>query len=335
MYDQRMRGLCTLVSGAIAVAACFSPDIPDGQPCGDGGACPSGQMCDPADNLCHRDAPCPPGFQRGDSECLDIDECTAGTADCSADATCLNMPGSFACECRDGFEGDGRTCTRVCTTALIYSDCITTSAECMSIPDALLADNAAQALGLEVLDGGVGDQPAWRMLFDDGGFDVLIVESALNILDPMTINRIEAWASSGGRIVFSHWDLDAIAPLQNALGVTTGTDFTMPPDVYPDPEAPELFDLIETVPSPLSFSNPYNDDGDELTPAAGGYLAAHHTAVDGPGAIAVTNDGHAVVVGFLPFGLVFEGPADADNDNRPDAEELYTNLIGTVCGYSR
>ena len=41
----------------------------------------------------------------------DIDECTAGTASCDADATCTNTVGSYTCACNSGYSGDGTNCT--------------------------------------------------------------------------------------------------------------------------------------------------------------------------------------------------------------------------------
>ncbi len=43
----------------------------------------------------------------------DLDECTDGSATCSADATCGNTPGSYTCTCNSGFTGDGFTCADV------------------------------------------------------------------------------------------------------------------------------------------------------------------------------------------------------------------------------
>ncbi|XP_078351629.1 uncharacterized protein LOC144636321 isoform X2 [Oculina patagonica] len=52
---------------------------------------------------------CIPGFQG--HECQhDIDECTALTHDCSADALCINTKGSYSCSCKPGYSGDGRNC---------------------------------------------------------------------------------------------------------------------------------------------------------------------------------------------------------------------------------
>ncbi len=41
---------------------------------------------------------------------LDIDECVVNTHDCAAEANCTNTAGSFICTCKDGYEGNGKTC---------------------------------------------------------------------------------------------------------------------------------------------------------------------------------------------------------------------------------
>ena len=42
----------------------------------------------------------------------DVDECVAGTHNCrDAVMTCVNRPGTFACQCRDGFHLDQLTMT--------------------------------------------------------------------------------------------------------------------------------------------------------------------------------------------------------------------------------
>ena len=42
----------------------------------------------------------------------DVDECTFGTHDCddSSRANCTNTEGSFICECKPGYIGDGKSC---------------------------------------------------------------------------------------------------------------------------------------------------------------------------------------------------------------------------------
>ena len=41
----------------------------------------------------------------------DIDECVAGTHNCSKDTVCKNTKGGFKCECKAGFTEDGHNCT--------------------------------------------------------------------------------------------------------------------------------------------------------------------------------------------------------------------------------
>merc|ERR1712050_302491 len=41
----------------------------------------------------------------------DVDECAEGTDNCHENGVCRNLQGSFECQCRPGYEGDGITCT--------------------------------------------------------------------------------------------------------------------------------------------------------------------------------------------------------------------------------
>lgn len=52
---------------------------------------------------------CRDGYQQVGGVCADVDECSTGLP-CDPNATCINQPGSYQCECRPGFEGDGTDC---------------------------------------------------------------------------------------------------------------------------------------------------------------------------------------------------------------------------------
>ncbi len=51
---------------------------------------------------------CPKGY--AGVGCYDIDECVLGLDSCSANAACINLPGSYKCECYDGYHGNGKLC---------------------------------------------------------------------------------------------------------------------------------------------------------------------------------------------------------------------------------
>ncbi|XP_016120097.1 nidogen-1-like [Sinocyclocheilus grahami] len=55
---------------------------------------------------------CAVGFTGDGRACSDIDECRETPQICGPNAVCNNHPGTFRCECRDGFQfaSDGQTC---------------------------------------------------------------------------------------------------------------------------------------------------------------------------------------------------------------------------------
>jgi hypothetical protein len=77
----------------------------------------SAPVC-PADGTCTNKpgsyaCGCKAGYALVGGACVDIDECQTDNGGCSADATCTNNVGAPAtCACKEGFVGDGKTCTK-------------------------------------------------------------------------------------------------------------------------------------------------------------------------------------------------------------------------------
>uniref|UniRef100_A0A2K6F1G7 Protein kinase C-binding protein NELL2 n=1 Tax=Propithecus coquereli TaxID=379532 RepID=A0A2K6F1G7_PROCO len=63
--------------------------------CRNGGACIAADVC-----------ACPQGFTGPSCE-TDIDECSDGFVQCDSRANCINLPGWYHCECRDGYHDNG------------------------------------------------------------------------------------------------------------------------------------------------------------------------------------------------------------------------------------
>uniref|UniRef100_A0A1I8I5M9 SUEL-type lectin domain-containing protein n=1 Tax=Macrostomum lignano TaxID=282301 RepID=A0A1I8I5M9_9PLAT len=51
-------------------------------------------------------AGCTSGYKRQGKRCIDVNECAAKVPPCHSDSTCVNLPGSFICLCREGFRHD-------------------------------------------------------------------------------------------------------------------------------------------------------------------------------------------------------------------------------------
>lgn len=86
---------------------------------GDGKACIDVDECLTANGGCDEHALCDnkpgaspsceciKGWSGNGKKCFDVDECKEKTAQCVEHAVCKNEPGDYACNCEDGFSGDG------------------------------------------------------------------------------------------------------------------------------------------------------------------------------------------------------------------------------------
>ncbi|XP_042333625.1 nidogen-1 [Sceloporus undulatus] len=72
---------------------------------------------------------CSVGFRGDGRTCYDIDECLEQPTVCGSNAICNNQPGTFRCECIEGyqFSADGRTCVAV---ERVINHCVTGTHTC-------------------------------------------------------------------------------------------------------------------------------------------------------------------------------------------------------------
>uniref|UniRef100_A0A673FUC2 Nidogen-1-like n=1 Tax=Sinocyclocheilus rhinocerous TaxID=307959 RepID=A0A673FUC2_9TELE len=107
MYDmgeQLLRYAMTNKIGDVNENACFTGRH----------GCDTNAVCKPGQGnqfTCE----CAAGFTGDGRACSDIDECRETPQICGPNAVCNNHPGTFRCECRDGFQfaSDGQTCVEV------------------------------------------------------------------------------------------------------------------------------------------------------------------------------------------------------------------------------
>lgn len=103
------------LQAVLTLGTCGSGTIEAGEGCDDGNLA-SGDGCS---SVCALE----PGFQcsGAPSVCVDDDECSLGTHDCVAGATCANTPGSFTCTCPANLGGDGKTSGMGCASGIYYA----------------------------------------------------------------------------------------------------------------------------------------------------------------------------------------------------------------------
>ncbi|KFO29717.1 nidogen-2 [Fukomys damarensis] len=84
-------------------------------PCYDGShTCDAAARCHPGTGVDYTCA-CAPGYQGDGRSCLDVNECATGYHHCGPNAVCINLPGSYRCECPSSYEfaDDQHTCILV------------------------------------------------------------------------------------------------------------------------------------------------------------------------------------------------------------------------------
>lgn len=190
-----------------------------------------------------------------------------------------------------------------------------------------LASAAASALGGTPTLATTG--PAFNTAYDAGGVNIVVIDCALDYLPAGVKTRVTTWAATG-RLVIAYWDLNSETALRTALRLSTVTTYSAFKPIYNDPTSTvNLFAFKLSVPSPQTRTGvpELADNGDSLTVAAGGFLAARHDSATGTGAIAVTNGGKIVINGFAPYNIRTN---DLDTDGVMDMQELYANELAYV-----
>src|ERR1700759_959531 len=93
--------------------------------------CPEHASCTSSDSS---ECACDSGWLMGDDGCLDRDECSDDPTICGGSASCQNVPGSYNCEFKSGYQLTGdKTCTDVDECAADNGGC-SVNATCQNMP---------------------------------------------------------------------------------------------------------------------------------------------------------------------------------------------------------
>ncbi len=243
---------------------------------------------------------CAQGLTACGTACVDV---ATDNANCGACGT--------ACGTRQCLAG---TCV---TAVLVYQDSGDTG-----------YNAAGGLLNVPIVETSAG--AAFATAFDAGGFEAVIIDAPGTGLPAEIQPRLSGWVNSGGRLLFSWWQLNTNASLQTLLGVTANPSYSTFRPIHADPtSSAKLWTLRESFPTPLTGSDQAGVNGQELAVTGGDFIAARLDSATGPGAIAVTKSGRVIVNGFLPWDT---RAVDGDMDGKPDMAELYANELWYVFG---
>ncbi|XP_078368612.1 mucin-like protein [Oculina patagonica] len=94
----------------------------NGQPCYTGVTCID--LPPPANASGYVCGPCPSGYTGNGAQCVDVDECQNKSMN-NCEQLCINLPGSFFCDCHNGFKlnADGHSCDDI-NECLPSNDCM-------------------------------------------------------------------------------------------------------------------------------------------------------------------------------------------------------------------
>jgi hypothetical protein len=168
------------------------------------------------------------------------------------------------------------------------------------------------------------DEAGFAAAYDAGDWDVVVIDVPGSGLPAGVRSRVLDRVAAREPLIFSWWQLNSDGAVASALEVTTVT-YDGARAIHPRTgSSVNLFTAGEVLPAPLTGTDRAGDNGDFLTPTAGGEILCAADSTSGPGVIVNTRGGSALVLGFLPWDFV---DTDNDADGTRDIVELFMNML--------
>ncbi len=181
-------------------------------------------------------------------------------------------------------------------------------------------------LGLYATATIVGYDSELSAQLSSGTWDLVIVDEYSNSISSTTMDQLNTYVLSGGRVIFSYWSLAYDFPshaLMTRAGVTVGSSYDSPPPIYRWVVSP-LFTTPNAIGNITGFTDTCNTDGQYLTTTTATAHAGYTTSpTSGQAALTVSSDRRMILNAFTPQIVTQDG----DGDGKADMVELYENEI--------
>ncbi|PNI83393.1 NID2 isoform 2 [Pan troglodytes] len=155
LYNDEERVLRFAVTNQIGPVKEDSDPTPV-NPCYDGShMCDTTARCHPGTGVDYT-CECASGYQGDGRNCVDENECATGFHRCGPNSVCINLPGSYRCECRSGYEfaDDRHTCILITPPA---NPCEDGSHTCAAAGQARCVHHGGSTFSCACLPGYAGD----------------------------------------------------------------------------------------------------------------------------------------------------------------------------------
>ncbi len=177
------------------------------------------------------------------------------------------------------------------------------------------------------------DSDTFAAAYDDGAWDVLIVDVPGSSLPTAVLERIASAISDGTVVLFSYWYLGYDMATAELLGVTVDSSYNAPLPLSAAAGS-TLWSAYETLPASIeNNSHDAGTNGQVLSPvdSATSETLGVYSGDDSSEAILATYGGQVIVNGFLFWDFQ---ATDDDADGVYDMAELYVNEIAWALGCS-
>ncbi len=192
------------------------------------------------------------------------------------------------------------------SSGLTVSNILVLDVECSSSHWLTPYADALDSLGLTNVS--TTDEATFINYLNDGTiWDLVIYNQYLDASLGSTFQDLYDYLVSGGKLIYSSWDLQTTAAatnLYNQMGISASTEYSVPLNMYCWDTIHPVFSFPNTIPTSLIPTfDPCNSDGQLLTILPGAEAVAGYTALETPGqaGIVVNQSESSIYMGQVPF----------------------------------